>query len=226
MQLHEITRTSSKNLFLYSRVYCFLFGLLVGGPVYPPLWKIWVNWDDWQIPNISGKIKLMATKPPSSLAMIAMWCGPIDGFFHMGCAPVRDGNSWLHPRDDLTSINKPSENPDFVPSFYPLPPKNKNTTFHAVFTPKKQKQNGFFRDRNRSKSPGAMGARPGLVVFLSRISSRRSPVCSQAPWRSRWARCRSTGASSGRRQRCGRARNSNWPRNKRMGVPPPVVNGW
>ena len=26
--------------------------LLVGGPVYPPLWKIWVNWDDNRNPNI------------------------------------------------------------------------------------------------------------------------------------------------------------------------------
>ena len=33
----------------------------------PPLWKIWVRqlgW--WSQPNISGKIKLMATKPPTS----------------------------------------------------------------------------------------------------------------------------------------------------------------
>ena len=38
-----------------------LVWLVVG----PPLWKILVNWDD-EIPNINGKIKLMATKPPTS----------------------------------------------------------------------------------------------------------------------------------------------------------------
>ena len=32
----------------------------------PPLWKIWVRQLGWlETPNISGKIKLMATKPPT-----------------------------------------------------------------------------------------------------------------------------------------------------------------
>ena len=45
----------------------FIIVLLVGGWG-KTLWKIWVkvNWDD-EIPNISGKIKLMATKPPTRL---------------------------------------------------------------------------------------------------------------------------------------------------------------
>ena len=36
--------------------------------VYPPLWKMmeFVNWDD-NIPNSNGKIKFMATKPPTRM---------------------------------------------------------------------------------------------------------------------------------------------------------------
>ena len=41
---------------------------LVGGPG-PPLWKIWVRQLGWlATPNINGKIKLMATKPPTRYA--------------------------------------------------------------------------------------------------------------------------------------------------------------
>ena len=45
--------------------------------VYPPLWKIWVRQLGWgQQPNISGKIKLMATKPPSSYFLFVTATGP------------------------------------------------------------------------------------------------------------------------------------------------------
>ena len=33
--------------------------------VEPPLWKIWVNWDDYSIPKSDGKIKVMFQSPPT-----------------------------------------------------------------------------------------------------------------------------------------------------------------
>ena len=54
-------------------MYMEIYHWLVIGP---PLWKLeFVNWDD-EIPKISGKIKLMATKPPTSQTNIRFnWIG-------------------------------------------------------------------------------------------------------------------------------------------------------
>ena len=66
-----IIRTGSMfHIFsIYSSSYSF-YWLLVG----PPLWKIWgrqLGW--WQQPNIKGKIKLMATKAPTSIGNESSW---------------------------------------------------------------------------------------------------------------------------------------------------------
>ena len=63
---------------------------LVGGPGPPrPEKSAFVHWEFWQ-PNMNGKIKLMATKPPTSF--VWGWCFLVVG--------VQCSSKWKNHRDD------------------------------------------------------------------------------------------------------------------------------